>query len=133
MDNKTKKILKWLPSFIIAVQLTVSAILKFINFPFLVQSFSEMGLAQYLKVFGCAELLLALLFLYPGTMRIGFLLLTAYFGGAIAVEISHGTFIVPSLILTVIWFAAYLRNPAIFREKENKNENLTLSKNYSAA
>ena len=134
MSNKTKNVLKWLPSFIIVCQLSVSAILKFISFPFLVQSFSEMGLAQYLKVFGCAELLLALLFLYPRTMRIGFLLLTAYFGGAIAVEISHhGTFIVPSLILTLIWIAAYSRNPAIFREKQNKPEKVTTSKNYSVA
>ena len=133
MDNKTKKILRWLPSFIIAVQFTVSAILKFINFPFLVQSFSEMGLVQYLKAFACAELILALLFLHPRTMRIGFLLLTAYFGGAIAVEIPRGTFIVPSLILTTIWIAAYLRNPAIFKEKENKNEKLTPSKTYSPA
>ena len=133
MSNKIKSTLRWLPSFIIACQLSVSAILKFTGFSFLVQSFSEMGLAQYLKVFGCAELLLASLFLYPRTMRIGFLLLTAYFGGAIAVEISHGTFIVPSLILTLIWIAAYLRNPAIFREKQNKPEKVTTSKNYSVA
>src|SRR6478672_184352 len=131
MSNKTKNVLKWLPSFIIACQLSVSAILKFINFPFLVQSFSEMGLAQYLKVFGCAELLLVLLFLYPGTMMIGFLLLTAYFGGAIAVEISHGTFIIPSLILSIIWIAAFLRDPAIFRGNQDKK--VIPSKNYSAA
>jgi DoxX-like family len=133
MNDKTKNVLKWLPSFIIACQLSVSAILKFTGFPFLVQSFSEIGLAEYLKVFGCAELLLASLFLYPRTMRIGFLLLTAYLGGAIAVEISHGTFIVPFLILTLIWIAAYLRNPAIFREKQNKPEKVTSAKNYSAA
>ena len=133
MNDKTKNVLKWLPSFIIACQLSVSAILKFTGFPFLVQSFSEIRLAEYLKVFGCAELLLASLFLYPRTMRIGFLLLTAYLGGAITVEISHGTFIVPFLILTLIWIAAYLRNPAIFREKQNKPEKVTSAKNYSAA
>jgi hypothetical protein len=133
MSSKTKNVLKWLPSFIIVCQLSVSAILKFAGFPFLVRSFSEIGLARYLKVFGCAELLLVSLFLYPRMMRIGFLLLTAYFGGAIAVEMSHGTFIVPSLILTLIWIAAYLRNPAIFSEKQNKYEKVTTSKNYSAA
>jgi hypothetical protein len=90
-----------------------------------------MGLAQYLKAFACAELILALLFLHPGTMRIGFLLLTAYFGGAIAVEISHGTFIIPSLILSIIWIAAFLRDPAIFRGNQGKK--VTPSKNYSAA
>src|SRR5215210_1713423 len=116
MNDKTKNILRWIPSFVIALQLTVSAILKFTNFPFIVQSFKDTGLVEYLKLFGCAELLFACLFLYPFTMRIGFLLLTSYFGGAIAVEISHGTFIVPAIILTVIWVAAYLRKPEIFKE-----------------
>jgi hypothetical protein len=133
MNNKTKKVLKWLPSFIIACQLSISAILKFTGFPFFVQSFSEIGLVQYLKVFGCAELLLASLFIYPRTMRIGFLLLTAYFGGAIAVEITHGTFIVPFLVLILIWIATYLRNPAIFKENRNKHEKVTPVKNYSPA
>src|SRR6266496_3450285 len=78
MNDKTKNILRWLPSFVIATQLTVSAVLKFTSFPFLVQSFTEIGLVQYLKIFGSMEILLAALFLYPRTMKIGFLLLTAY-------------------------------------------------------
>jgi len=119
MNDKTKNILRWLPSFVIATQLTVSAVLKFTSFPFLVQSFTEIGLVQYLKIFGSMEILLEALFLYPRTMRIGFLLLTAYFGGAMAVEITHGTFVAPVVILTLIWIAAYLRKPEIF--KGNKN------------
>src|SRR4029079_12348094 len=53
MNDKTKNVLKWLPSFIIACQLSVSAILKFTGFPFLVQSFSEIGLAGYLGIRLC--------------------------------------------------------------------------------
>jgi hypothetical protein len=118
MNNKTKNILRWLPSIVIALQLTISAILKFTGFPFIVQSLKEMGLAEYVKIFGGAELLFAILFLYPRTMKIGFLLLTSYFGGAIAVEISHGAFVAPVIILTVIWIAAYTRKPEIFRENK---------------
>jgi len=72
---------------------------------------------------------LAALFLYPRTIRIGFLLLTAYFGGAIAVEITHGTFIVPAIILTLIWIAAYLRKPDIFKGiKSNKKHSFSSEK-----
>ncbi len=120
MSNKTKNLLKWILSVLVAFQLTVSAILKFTGFPFLVQAFTVLGLANYLAVFGLAEITLAILFLYPPTMRIGFLLLTAYFGGAIATEMTHGGSIVPVVILTIIWIAAYLRKPEIFRG-ENSN------------
>jgi hypothetical protein len=57
-------------------------------------------------------------------MRIGFLLLTAYFGGAIATEITHGGFIAPIAILTIVWIAAYLRKPEIFKgERRNAKRN----------
>jgi hypothetical protein len=115
MSNKTKNILKWIPSVLIALQLTVSAILKLTGFPFIVQAFTELGLSHYLPVFGCAEITLAALFLYPRTVRIGFLLLTAYFGGAIATEMAHGAPIAPVVILTLVWIGAYLRKPEIFR------------------
>jgi hypothetical protein len=123
MSNKTKNILKWIPSVLVALQLTVSAILKFISFPFLVQAFTEIGLVNYLAVFGCAEITLAILFLYSRTMRIGFLLITAYFGGAIATEMSHGGFIAPVVILTLVWIGAYLRKPELFRgERSNARQ-----------
>jgi hypothetical protein len=49
-------------------------------------------------------------------MRLGFLLLTAWFGGAMAVELSHGSvFIFPAVILTVLWIAAFLRDPSILK------------------
>jgi len=49
-------------------------------------------------------------------MRLGFLLLTAWFGGAIAVELSHGNaFIFPAVILTILWIAAFLRDRSILK------------------
>lgn len=116
MNYKTKNILKWTPSVIVALQLSVSAILKFTSVPFLVQSFNEIGLGDYLMLFGIAEILFVALFLFRRTMKIGFFLLTAYLGGAIATEITHGSFIAPVMILTLTWIAAYLRNPYLFKE-----------------
>ena len=82
----------------------------------LVEIYSKIGLLPYLGSLGIIELLLVALFLWPRTMKMGFLLLTGYFGGAMAVELSHGSvFIVPGIILVLIWVAAYLRNPSLFR------------------
>ena len=118
MSNKTKNILKLTPSVVIALAITVSAASKFSGLPALVQSFTERGLIQYLNVFATMELLFVALFLNPRTMKIGLLLLTAYFGGAIATELSYrNAMIAPAVILSMLWVAAYLRNPGIFTEK----------------
>ncbi|HET9430878.1 MAG TPA: hypothetical protein VFO70_06865, partial [Chitinophagaceae bacterium] len=53
--------------------------------------------------------------IWPRSMRIGLLLLTGYFGGAMAVELSHGIiFIAPGIILSLVWIIAYLRDSEIY-------------------
>ena len=134
MSNKTKNILNWVPSIFIALFITMSASFKITALPLLVAHFTELHLVQYLKLFGIAELLFIVLFLNRKTMRIGCLLLTAYFGGAIAVELTNGgNMVAPVMILTIIWVAASLRKPGIFKDmspqkQENtRNESLQLS------
>jgi hypothetical protein len=59
-------------------------------------------------------------------MKLGFLLLTAYFCGAMAVELSHGNiFIFPAIILTLIWIAAFLRDPSIFKPFQKQKQLLS--------
>lgn len=116
MTFKTKSILKWTPSIVVAFFVMMSASFKLAGFVPLVKQFMEMGLVQYLKAFGLMELTFMALFLHPRTIKIGCLLLTAYFGGALAVELAIGDFIAgPLVILVIIWIAAYQRKPDIFR------------------
>ena len=114
MKNKTQK-LKWIPSVLVAVVIAFGATMKLAGAQPLVEIYSKIGLLPYMKLLGVSELVLTGLFLYPRAMKIGLLLLTGYFGGAMAVELSHGSiFIFPAAILSVVWIGAYMRNPSLF-------------------
>lgn len=116
MKKSMKIILRWIPSALIALAITASAIMKLAATTQMVEIYSGIGMLQYLPALGIAELLFTLLFLWPRSMKLGFCLLTGYFGGAMAVELSHGTiFIIPGLILVFIWVAAYLRDNTLFK------------------
>jgi hypothetical protein len=110
-----KENLKWIPSILVAIVISLGAAMKLAAVPQLTEIYLRIGLLPYMKILGASELLLTGIFLYPRSMKIGLLLLTGYFGGAMAVELSHGSiFIFPAAILSVVWIGAYLRNPALF-------------------
>lgn len=114
MKIKMQK-LKWTPSILVTLVITFGAFMKLVAVPQLVAIYSKIGLLPYMKVLGASEIVLAGLFLYPRSMKIALLLLTGYFGGAMAVELSHGSFFIfPATILSVVWIGAYLRNPLLF-------------------
>jgi hypothetical protein len=115
MKSKTKKILKWAPSILVALIIVPGAFMKLTAQPQLVEIFSKSGLLPYMKGLGMAELLFVALFLWPRGLRIGFYLLTGYYGGAMAVELSqHIFFIMPGAILVLVWLAAWLRDGSLF-------------------
>ena len=121
MKNKSKIILTWTLSVLIALIIGTGATMKLAGLPQLEDTFSKIGLLQYMGILGVAELSFVALFLLRRSMKIGFLLLTGYFGGAMAVEMSHGTiFIIPGAILTLIWVTAYLRDASIFKSVEQQ-------------
>jgi hypothetical protein len=115
MKSKTNKTLKWIPSILVALMISLSACMKLASNHQLVEIYTRIGLLSGMMTFGVAELLFTGLFLFNRTMKIGLLLLTGYYGGAMAVELSHGGFfIVPAVILTIVWIGAFLRNPSLF-------------------
>jgi hypothetical protein len=115
MKIKTNKILKWAASILAAMIIAAGAFMKLTDQPQLVDVFSKTGLLPYMKLLGAAELVFVSLFLWSRTIRVGFFLLTGYFGGAMAVELSqHVFFIMPAVILAIVWLAAWLRDRALF-------------------
>lgn len=115
MKSKTRKFLKWIPSILAALIIVSGSVMKLTAQPQLVDVFSKSGMLPYMKGLGIAELLFVSLFLWPRRLRIGFFLLTAYFGGAMAVELSqHIFFIVPAVILALVWLSAWLRDGSLF-------------------
>jgi len=129
MTGKTKTQLKWIPSLVIAILLTGGATMKFAHAASLVAQFSKIGFQDRMIWIGAMEMVFVGLFLWNRTMIVGLLLFTGYFGGAMAIEMSLGMLpLAPGLILTMIWIAAFLRNPSLFRfptfEPANKSLNL---------
>ena len=125
MKNKTKNIPGLIFTAISILVITAIAIFNLASAPQLEAIYSKIGLLPYMKILGAALLVFLLLFIYKASMKIGFLLLTAYFGGAMAVELSHGTvFITPAVILAIVWITAYLRDASIFK---NSGKNILLT------
>ena len=115
MKSKTNKILRWAPSIVVTLVIVAGAFMKLTAQPQLVEVFSNTGLLPYMKLLGVAELVFVSLFLWSRTLGIGLILLTGYFGGAMAVELSqHIFFIMPGAILVLVWLAAWLRDGSLF-------------------
>lgn len=104
----------------------MSGFFKISSAPQLVEHYTQLGMIKYLQILGIAELLCISLFIYKQTMHIGLMLLTGYFGGAIAVEISHGNlFVAPLMILIIVWVAAYMRNSSLFIAQKTFRKEMT--------
>jgi hypothetical protein len=126
MTSKTKNNLSRIPSILLSLVITAGAIMKLANAPQLVEIYSRIGLLPYLEILGITELVFLGLFLVPRTMKIGLLLLTGYYGGAMAAEMSHGTvFFMPAIILTIVWIAAYLKDASMFKIVQRQEKRLT--------
>jgi hypothetical protein len=100
---------------IISLMIGGSGILKIIKAQPILDSFTKLGVAQYTQLLGVADLVFVALFLYPKTMKIGFVLLACYIAGAMGVHLSHGeapTSPLPPMIL--LWVSAYLRDSSVF-------------------
>jgi len=72
------------------------------------------NLGDWAFIIGLGEMLSLILFLIPKTMKLGTLLLSAYFGGAIMFHMAHpdpaqASFLSGSIYLIVVWVASWLR------------------------
>jgi hypothetical protein len=115
MKSKTKIMLKGVPSALITLIIVSGAIMKLTGAAPVADLFEKMNLLPYMKFLGLAECLFLLLFHWHSSRRIGLILLTGYYGGAMAVELTQGMiFYQPAMILSLIWIAAYLRDPSCF-------------------
>jgi hypothetical protein len=92
-----------------------SGITKIIHFPWSVEGLSKQGLYPFIRLLGAMEITFLALFLIPKTMRVGFLLLSCYYAGAMATELSHaGAVVNAAMPLAIIWVTAFLRDSTIF-------------------
>src|SRR5258708_33884057 len=101
----------WIPALLIGF----SGVLKLTGNPKIVETMTALGVGRHLRLLGVMELAFATLFVVPATMKLGFLLASCYFAGAIATELSHDALkanpFIPSVLL---WCGAFVRDRSSF-------------------
>ncbi|HYM19739.1 MAG TPA: DoxX family protein [Candidatus Kapabacteria bacterium] len=113
--ERRRKIAATVLTVIVFLMLIGGGVAKVLRPPTVVEDFTTLGVGEYTIVFGLSEIILCMLFLYPKTLKLSVLLLSAYFGGAMATHVSHSSSpLQPAIPLIFIWIAAYLRESSIF-------------------
>ena len=100
---------------VLAVGMVImSGIMKFMAPPDMAEKMTQLGIGAYLPMLGLMEITFALLFAWPKTMRIGFVLLSCYFAGALAVELANAQPFNALIPMGLVWVAAFLRDREVF-------------------
>jgi len=111
--SKKTKIAGWVLAGLLTALFLFSAMGKF-AMPEMAENFTKWGLGDWLTIIAIGEIISALLFLVPKTNIFGAFLLSAHMGGAIVTHMGHGEpFIVQSVILVLVWIAAFIRSPEL--------------------
>ena len=114
MNPKIMRILTIVMTVLAAGMAILSGIMKLTQSAQIVETLTKVGVGSHVIMLGLMEIGFAALFLYPKTMKLGFILLSCYFAGAIATELSHNTPFNAIMPLVLIWIAAFLRDKTIF-------------------
>lgn len=111
----TKKVIKVALTVLVTVMVGLSGLMKAIHLPWSVDGLVKFNLPNSANALGIMEIAFIILFAFPKTMRIGFILISCYFAGAMATELSHdGSILNPAVPLILIWITAFLRDRSIF-------------------
>jgi hypothetical protein len=117
MTQKTKNIIGWVLTGLLALVFMGSASMKLMGGEEVLKGASAMGIsAGTFKLIAVVEILSILLFIFPRTGLLGTLLLAAYVGGAIVTHLEHQqAILVPLIIQCLVWIAAVIRFPELSR------------------
>lgn len=116
---KLKKIITVILTSLAALMAAFSGVMKLTGSSEVVKTLTPMGVADYFYILGIMEIAFAILFVIPKTFKLGFILLSCYFAGALATEISHAASLNALTPLILIWTATFLRDKNIFLPTNN--------------
>jgi len=107
----TGRIMSWLP----ALMLLFSAVMKLVHPPQLDEGFAHLGLPVSLAFgLGILELACTVVYLMPRTAVLGAILLTGYLGGAILTHLRVGDpYYTQFLLGVMLWGGLFLRDPRL--------------------
>ena len=95
--------------------LLMSAVMKLIKPPPVVEGFAHLGLPESLALgLGILELACTVVYVIPQTSVLGAILLTGYLGGATFTRLRVGDpFFMPDVIGALVWGGLFLRDPRL--------------------
>lgn len=103
---------------VLAVGITL--LTKILQIPSVHSQMEGIGLQEMLPLLIGLEISALLFYVIPKTARIGFFLLVAYYGGAIAVNLHQPSQAVPAIvIMVIIWITTFIQMPEIFGYSES--------------
>ncbi|WP_223834167.1 DoxX family protein [Spirosoma profusum] len=114
MNSKSKRIITIVVTALAAGMVVLSGIMKLTQSAQVMEGLNKVGVGPYVILLGCMEIGFTLLYLYPKTMKLGFILLSCYFAGALATELSHGTPFNAITPIALVWISAFLRDRTTF-------------------
>lgn len=126
MNTKTRNIIGWVLTAVLAFAFFASASMKFMGGADAAKSAAAFGLTpEILKMIGVVEILSIILFIIPRTGLLGTLLLAAYLGGAIATHLEHQLPIfAPVILQCVVWVTATIRFPELSQRLMGRTANV---------
>ena len=113
-QTKVATVIGWVFSVLVALMLTMSATMKLRRPPEVVENFvGKMGYPEStLSALAITEITCLVLYLVPQTAVLGAVLLTGYFGGAVATHVRVQEGFAPAVIAGVfVWLGLFLRDP----------------------
>ncbi len=117
--SKTTFWISWCMSGLVILFMLMDSIFKFIQPQEVIDGTLELGYEQHhIIILGALGLISTILHIIPRTTMIGAILLTAYFGGAVATQIRLDNPLFSHILFTVyfglfMWGGLWLRNPEI--------------------
>lgn len=123
MSQKTKKIIGWVLTGLLAFVFLSSAFMKLKGGADMAKGAAAFGLTLgTLQLIGVVEIISLVLFVIPRTGLLGTLLLAAYLGGAIATHLEHHMPVfAPIIIQCIVWITATIRFPELSRRLMGNN------------
>jgi len=117
--NKTKRVITIVVTVLAAAMVILSGIMKLTKSEQVMTVLINVGVGEYVTLLGIMEIAFMGIFLFPKTRKIGLILLSCYFSGAIATELSHGGPVMNAAMpLMLVWIAAFLQDSNLFLTKE---------------
>ncbi|SMD44843.1 hypothetical protein SAMN00777080_3479 [Aquiflexum balticum DSM 16537] len=103
---------------VLAVGITL--LTKILQVSEVLSQMEAIGLQEMLPLLIGLEATALILYIFPRTARVGFFLLVAYYGGAIAVNLHQPSQAVPAIVfMVIIWVTTFIQMPEIFGYSES--------------